>query len=343
MEPVISIVATSRNDNHGGDLTKRMRLFVRGLLYQCNKFKLPAELVMVEWNPPKDKPLLKEILPQPQPGDYLSIRYVIVPHEIHTTYVHHAAIPLYQMIAKNVGIRRAKAPFILCTNIDLLFSDELMLWLKSNQLQKGHFYRASRADVSSDISEDQPVENQLEWCSKNIIRHWTYFSRVSKSHTIKLLLKVPGMERIFEKLVNRLNTYDMTAPGIMSWLDYYACGDFTLMHYDDWLAIEGYAELDLYSIHIDSMALNACAAKGIKQIIIPSNACTYHIDHYDGWAAMSYMEMLHFLAKRPGLDWNTVYHSGVTIIENKSTYGLNKPNWGFADVKLEEYGFNCTS
>jgi hypothetical protein len=39
-KPYLSIIAASRNDNHGGDMLKRMRLFVRGLIHQCNKFKL---------------------------------------------------------------------------------------------------------------------------------------------------------------------------------------------------------------------------------------------------------------------------------------------------------------
>ena len=38
-------------------------------------------------------------------------------------------------------------------------------------------------------------------------------------------------------------------------LDTWACGDFTLMHREDWHDIQGYAELDAYSLHIDSLAL----------------------------------------------------------------------------------------
>ena len=83
MTPRLSIVVASRNDNHGGDMTRRMRLFVNGLIHQCNKHKYPVELIMVEWNPPADKPLLHEALPRPKAGDYLSLRYIIVPAEIH--------------------------------------------------------------------------------------------------------------------------------------------------------------------------------------------------------------------------------------------------------------------
>ena len=62
-KPYLSIVAVSRNDNHGGDILKRMRIFVNGLIHQCNKFELPCELIMVEWNPIEGEKFLREILP----------------------------------------------------------------------------------------------------------------------------------------------------------------------------------------------------------------------------------------------------------------------------------------
>src|ERR1041385_4360887 len=107
MKPAISIIATTRNDSHGGELLKRTSIFVEGLIHQCNKFKLPAELIIVEWNPPQDKPLLKEVLPRPLNGDYLELRYIVVPPSIHSKYKHSDTLGLFQMTAKNVGIRRA--------------------------------------------------------------------------------------------------------------------------------------------------------------------------------------------------------------------------------------------
>ena len=62
-QPYISFVVTSRNDNHGGDLRKRMLIFYKGLIHQCNKFKLPCELIMVDWNSPDPNELLDKVLP----------------------------------------------------------------------------------------------------------------------------------------------------------------------------------------------------------------------------------------------------------------------------------------
>jgi len=54
LEPFLSVVATSRNDNHGGDIDRRMQLCLAGLAAQANRHELPVELVLVEWNPPPD-------------------------------------------------------------------------------------------------------------------------------------------------------------------------------------------------------------------------------------------------------------------------------------------------
>lgn len=153
MNPYISIIVSSRNDNHGGDMDKRQRIFIRGLIDQANRYKLPIELVVVEWNPPQGKPYLHEILPKPVEGDFLSLRYIVVPGEIHQQYRFAHTMPLYQMIAKNVGIRRASADFILCSNVDLLFSNELMELLAAKNLAKNFFYRANRSDIPEQIDE----------------------------------------------------------------------------------------------------------------------------------------------------------------------------------------------
>ena len=62
------------------------------------------------------------------------------------------------MIAKNVGIRRARGQFILATNIDILFSDELAEYLATRRLEHGRMYRIDRHDAMSDVPVDVPVQ-----------------------------------------------------------------------------------------------------------------------------------------------------------------------------------------
>ena len=74
--PALSIVATSRNDDHGGNLLGRMQTFVDGFAEQCRRHDLAAELVLVEWNPLPDRPPLAEALRWPPPPYRLAITEV---------------------------------------------------------------------------------------------------------------------------------------------------------------------------------------------------------------------------------------------------------------------------
>jgi hypothetical protein len=98
-----------------------MQIFVNGLVEQCDRHKLHAELILVEWNPPADREKLIEVLKYPKGEGYCSIRIIEVPPQLHSRFQYSDRLPLFQMIAKNVGIRRAKGQFVLATNIDIIF------------------------------------------------------------------------------------------------------------------------------------------------------------------------------------------------------------------------------
>ena len=162
--PYLSVVVTARNDDHGGNLLGRMQAFVNGLLSQCARHRVSAELVIVEWNPLPDRISLEKALNWSTLNEFCNIRVIEVPTDVHLKFEHARALPLYQMIAKNVGIRRARGEFILATNIDILFSDELFEILAARALTTGKMYRADRWDVMPDVPADQPIEEQLAWC-----------------------------------------------------------------------------------------------------------------------------------------------------------------------------------
>src|SRR5262245_4257176 len=165
----LSVVATSRNDDHGGSLLHRMQHFVDGLVEQARRHHLSVELILVEWNPPAERPPLAEALRWPAPDRHCEIRIVTVPPEVHARLEHGAALPLFQMIAKNVGIRRARGRYVLATNIDILFSDSLMRFLR-DELRPGRLYRADRCDVPTDVPRGVPFDEVLAFCHRQMFR-----------------------------------------------------------------------------------------------------------------------------------------------------------------------------
>jgi hypothetical protein len=335
--PYISFVATSRNDDHGGEMSKRMQIFVQGLIHQCNKFQLPCELVMVDWNSPDPKELLSDVLPETKADDFLKIRYIVVPPEEHAALRFSEHMGLFQMIAKNVGIRRAQGEFVLCTNVDLLFSDALFEILAKRELKEGIFYRTNRADVPNSIDANASVDTQLDYCEQHILKRlgkrpeelvvnpeligkW----RTKLRH---LFLSAEERQKRIEAGAIRANIHN---------LDFDACGDFTMMSKTDWIRIEGYVELEMYSLHIDSMGLFSALACGMKQEIFPTEACTYHMEHAGGWNMDDPIEKLHFYSKKPSLEWWAVWDAGRTIVEQKRNFGINSASWGLNDKELVE-------
>lgn len=340
-QPKYSIVVTSRNDGHGGDILKRMRLFTNGLLAQSRRHGLDLELIFVEWNPPADKPLLQEVLPKPEPEDRMSIRYVLVPERLHLRYERAETIPLFQMIAKNVGIRRARAKWILCTNIDLLFSDPLFERLKAESLRDGCFYRANRCDVPDGFDAAWSLDEQLAFAEQNIIRRLGWDSRFKQVNLQEAGLnhRTYLMKWLSNLIARRHRKQATDFQNAYYSLDKMACGDFTMMSREMWEDIQGYLELDLYSIHVDSLGLIAARSLGYEQVVFPREACSYHIDHPLGWEAMDPLQKLKFLERRPGIGHGVLLEVAEVMLAAPRRFDLNPPDWGFADEALEEYEF----
>jgi hypothetical protein len=167
--PYLSVVVTTRNDDHGGDPLKRLQAFVNCFDEQCRMTGLEAEVIVVEWNPPADRPHVSSLLRLPQPA-FCTYRFIEVPPEVHDRLRYADVLPLFQMIAKNVGIRRARGQFVLATNIDIIFSTELIAWLASRRLRPGRLYRVDRHDIQSALPLDVPLETSMSYCASHQLR-----------------------------------------------------------------------------------------------------------------------------------------------------------------------------
>src|SRR5439155_23676554 len=105
-EPYLSVVVTTRNDDHGGDPLKRLQAFINCFDEQCRRTGLDAEVIIVDWNPPAERPSVGSLVSVPEPS-FCTYRFITVPPAIHQR-LRADGLPLFQMIAKNVGIRRAR-------------------------------------------------------------------------------------------------------------------------------------------------------------------------------------------------------------------------------------------
>jgi hypothetical protein len=340
--PRLTIVATSRNDNHGGDLNTRMRLFLDTLYQLGVRHGLACEVCVVEWNPPLDRPPLAEVLPKPLDGSSTALRIITVPPVHHAALHGPLALPVHQMIAKNIGIRRATADWVLATNVDVLFSEALYRHLKhqleDNLLDPNRYYRANLCNIPYDPTLEQPLDQRLAWAAQHVISRE---GRLVNHPHIEAHLEFYRRNPLLATFINlgsavKRRVFHSAAFRAVHTADLNACGDFTLMHRSAWAAIKGYVEAPVFPLHIDSLALLAALALGYRQQVLPPHQCLYHIEHGGNWALKNPADKLRYLLKRPAIDTYFLRPAAVWMHKHREEIGYNSPTWGYEGETFAE-------
>lgn len=139
-----SFIVASRNDNHGGNMRAKNIFFINRWLHSIKKYNLNCELIIVDWN---SKIPLRKIIKTSLSNKKETIKIIEVPARIHEKIKNSKKINFFQMIAKNVGARRANGKFLIFTNVDIIFSEKFFSYLKNNTIKNETIYRTNRHDV----------------------------------------------------------------------------------------------------------------------------------------------------------------------------------------------------
>jgi hypothetical protein len=151
--PYVSFVIAARNDGYGLDDFRLQRAIVM-LGHFSDKFQLDAELVLVDYNPPSDRPRLQDAY-------YFNtglrrVRIITVPSELHqpanmpscvAVGMSNTKAAYFEYHGKNVGIKRAAGKFVVAMNMDILVGAELMRFLAQRLLDHNAMYRVARRDL----------------------------------------------------------------------------------------------------------------------------------------------------------------------------------------------------
>jgi hypothetical protein len=326
---MLSIVATTRNDDHGGNQLARTQLFINGLAEQSQRFQLTVELLLVEWNPPLERPPLAEALTLPR-STWFEPKIIVVPPDLHRTLPHAEALPLFQMIAKNVGIRRARAPFVLATNIDILLSDELFAFLQKG-LNPSALYRVDRLDIAADLGRT-PLPTPAECRALP----WIRAHRLDGTH-------YPDGRRPpwYARARTRFNrtVWEASHGGPLPALHTWACGDFTLTSREIWNGLRGYPEWPMFSMFLDSIVLMEAYQAGVEMINLAPPMVAQHLEHGvgSGWTPEGARPLSQRLdaAGIPYLTGASYDKLARSILrKGPGFHPLNDPDWGLASADL---------
>jgi hypothetical protein len=218
-------------------------------------------------------------------------------------------------------------------------------------------YRADRHDVEADVPPGVDVSEQLRWCEQHGLRiqsrNGTHDLRSDAFYSTRITLRVmPGYLR--EWLVGvrakplRVRLAElrdggwakMVRPKVARFrvrLYTNACGDFTLMARDDWHRLRGYPELEMYSLHIDSLLLYAGHYAGLRERIFSGPA--YHMEHGAGWKPAAEGRSLFERLADEGIPWIT-WDAYLEYIDEmaiaRQPLQVNDEDWGLGNERLAE-------
>lgn len=136
--PQIAAVVVGRNDDYMSDFAARLLATL-----EWNIRYLISEVVFVEWNPPPDRELLAVELTK----RFDCLRAYVVPPQVHAEICQNPHVPLLEYHAKNVGIRRALAPWIMATNADAALGLDTINRILDAELDPDIAWTAERVDI----------------------------------------------------------------------------------------------------------------------------------------------------------------------------------------------------
>lgn len=351
MTPYLSVVAASRNDDHGGDPLTRTQIFITNFARQCEKFRLPAELILVDWNPVPGRPGLAGVLQLPEQTSYCEARIITVPAVLHQRFKYADRLSFFQMIAKNAGIRRARGEFIVATNIDIIFSDELIGYISQRQLDPRKTLRVDRYDIQSGLTDKLTLEETLDYAWSHPVRSNRRF------HANELLAHLYGDDS-FKRHCQPDPETCLTIGGLpvaensglwsirpsrdvpFERLHTNACGDFTLLSRAGWASITGYPEFEAFSMNIDSVGLAAAHYGGFEEVALLPPCVCFHIEHSlgSGWTPEGEKQLFSRLNEKQIL--NPEWHVLTPLVEGMRAgtgpVALNRETWGLAEFQLPE-------
>ncbi len=131
----VSVIIVGRNDNYGGDFSKRLQV-----TFDWNLKHFPnSEIIYIEWNQIKNRKSDCEWISK----RYSNARCYIVSEEIHKC---NSSIPdkmpVMEYFAKNIGIRKSKNDWLLMINADVFLGNDFignMHKLNNNTVYASHY------------------------------------------------------------------------------------------------------------------------------------------------------------------------------------------------------------
>lgn len=244
----ISAVIVSRNDNYGGHLNERATYCFNSAIDTYD------EVIYVDWNSPNHS-LLYDI------KDNISfkgnLKHIVITPEIAAILTNHDehAQKCCEVLARNIGLRRATGDWLLSTNIDIIHPIREELENILQRLDNNSFYTISR--------------RHTDWDTIKAFHNGEI--KFSEWKTLRDHLIENSDERHFEE-----KTIDGDDYSIIN-----CCGDYQIAPRQVWEEIRGFEEDLIYPLYADTNVQKKAIMHGLglRALYHPP---LFHIEHGRG-------------------------------------------------------------
>jgi hypothetical protein len=286
----ITAIIISRNDNYGGHLLERATYAINSAINTYD------EVIYVDWNS-ETHSLFYDIKDNLQLKGNLK-HFVIPPSAAsHLTNFDPEAQKCCEVLARNIGIRRAEGDWIVSTNIDIIHPKREDIKKAINESDGNTFITLSRREMTWEIIKEFHG-GELKYQDWEALRDHIYIN---------------SEERHFEEKTVSGDDYSIIN----------CCGDFQIAPRHIWDEIKGFEEELIYPLFADTNVQKKAVMHGFGLKAI-HNPPMFHINHGSkGWGGGGIADGVNKKA-------NDQYRA---IIYQTKTENLD--TWGFSNVEIE--------
>lgn len=322
-KPYLSIIIAGRNDNYGGDFIFRLQNCITWNTELLEKYRVNTEFIIVNWNPIDENLPIDKSVNFIKKREFVKYKIITVPKNIHLQFCNDSRkhLPLFEYIAKNVGIKRSKGEFVLSMNPDILIDEKIIKKIAERKLQIDRFYRADRVDFTNNDINNQTIiwMKGFTYSVKPPMFFLKFKNKMSclwRSNSIKC-------ESFFQR--RNWNVYYHNT-------EYkYHCnvsGDFMMMHKSIWDKLRGHPEKTYLPLHIDALMVIISAMGGLKEYIFKKPI--YHQEHKRRFNATEENNNENRAA------YLYFQQEAQKMIKKQKPTIYNDKNWGLTNFELKE-------
>jgi hypothetical protein len=248
--PYVSFVTYGRNDGYTPSYVRRVSRATACLVRQLEQASLDAEVIVVDWNGPADRPHLIDVLDVPKVLRHVTVRGIVVDARHHDGFAGAQERPIHTGEAANVGLRRARGRFATPKASDTFFSPQAIAALARADLDENTMYRIDRHDVA--------IDDDAIW-------------DLDDDALLAALQRLPADRHAWIRQVDNWGLRNLHTN---------ACGDFTLMSTRHWHRLRGHPnDATVLALDLDSLVMHAAAALGVQECRWPDDCRVYKPMH----------------------------------------------------------------